>query len=541
MESTTIRRACVAAMLLSLAPIAFAQGSAVEIKPEDSELWAPVPPVVTPGPAVSLAPPSDAIRLFDGTSLDEWVSVNDGSAAGWDLVDGLMVVDKPTGNIQTKRRFTNYQLHIEWRVPAGTSETGQSRGNSGLFLASTGPGDAGYELQILDSYENETYVNGQAGSVYKQYPPLANAMRPQGEWQSYDVVWTAPLFNADGSLKAPAYLTAFHNGVLIQDNVAILGETVYQGKPSYNAHGPSPIKLQSHGDPSPPISFRNIWVRELPPAVGRPAAGVIATARPGPRPEWMKGPNWPFPRYDTDRPVLPADLGETAVLIFGKTNGYRHDHIDGSSDKIAELVRARGWSAFVTENAAVFNPEQLARFDAVVFNSASGDLFTLEQRAAFRSWIEAGGGFVGLHGAGGDSAYPWRWYPDTIIGARFIGHIMDPQFQTATIRVEDRTHPATRHLRPSWRWTEEYYSFAESPRGPDTHVLATVDEKTYRPVGELAMGADHPLIWWRCAGKARIFYSALGHQPEAYSDPAHMRMIDGAIAWAARKEGAGCN
>lgn len=284
MKSTTVRRVWLAAILLSIAPIAIAQDMSVEPRPEDTEQWTPVPRIVTPGPAVSAPPPSDAIRLFDGSSLDEWVSVNDGSPAGWDLVDGLMVVDKPTGNIETKRRFTNYQLHLEWRVPPGTKETGQSRGNSGLFLASTGPGDAGYELQIVDSFENETYVNGQAGSVYKQYPPLVNAMRPQGEWQSYDVIWTAPVFKEDGTLKSPAYLTAFHNGVLIQHNVAIQGETVYRGKPSYKPHGPSPIKLQSHGDPSPPLSFRNIWVRELPSAADSPPHSVETTDRVG-RPE----------------------------------------------------------------------------------------------------------------------------------------------------------------------------------------------------------------------------------------------------------------
>ena len=140
----------------------------------------------------------------------------------------------------------------------------QGRGNSGLFLASTGPGDAGYELQILDSYENKTYVNGQAGSVYKQSPPLVNACRKPGEWQAYDVAWTAPTFSADGSLKSPAYVTAFHNGVLIQNNFALKGETLYIGPPQYKKHDAAPIKLQSHNDPSEPISFRNIWVRELP-------------------------------------------------------------------------------------------------------------------------------------------------------------------------------------------------------------------------------------------------------------------------------------
>jgi hypothetical protein len=173
-------------------------------------------------------------------------------------------VHKPAGDIQTRRRFTNYQLHLEYRIPTGLKETGQARGNSGIFLASTsGPG-GGYELQILDSYKNTTYVNGQVGSVYKQNPPLANASRPPGEWQTYDVVWTAPTFGADGAVKTPAYVTALHNGVLVQDHFALRGETMYIGKPAYVAHGPSPIKLQAHGDPSPPLSFRNIWVRELP-------------------------------------------------------------------------------------------------------------------------------------------------------------------------------------------------------------------------------------------------------------------------------------
>ena len=175
-----------------------------------------------------------------------------------------MTVNKSAGNnIETKRSFKNYQLHLEWRIPPGITGADQARGNSGLFLASTGPGDAGYELQILDSYENKTYVNGQAGSIYKQGIPLANAMRKPGEWQTYDVVWTAPTFNADGTVKTPAYVTAFHNGVLVQNHFELKGETLYIGKPEYKKYDTAPIKLQAHGDPSPPISFRNIWIREL--------------------------------------------------------------------------------------------------------------------------------------------------------------------------------------------------------------------------------------------------------------------------------------
>jgi len=233
-------------------------------KPEDTEVWQPEPKVVTPG-AQNSAPPSDAIVLFDGKNLDEWVQSKDKSPAKWFVADGVMTVNKAKGigNIETKRSFRNYQLHIEWKVPENITGDGQARGNSGVFLASTGAGDGGYELQVLDSYNNKTYVNGMAGSIYKQSIPLANPGRKPGEWQSYDVVWTAPTFTADGSLKTPAFATVFFNGVLVENHFELKGETLYIGKPSYKRHDAAPIKLQAHGDPSQPISFRNIWIREL--------------------------------------------------------------------------------------------------------------------------------------------------------------------------------------------------------------------------------------------------------------------------------------
>ena len=232
-------------------------------KHEDTEFYTPVPAVVTPGTTNSNAP-SDAIILFDGKNLNEWINLKDNGPAKWTVHDGVFTVDKTTGNIETKRKFTNYQLHLEWQIPANITGEGQSRGNSGLFLASIGTGDLGYELQILDSYNNKTYTNGQAGSIYKQTTPLVNANRKPGEWQSYDVVWTAPVFNTDGSLKSAARVTVFFNGVLIQNNFELKGPTQYIGQASYaKAHGASPIKLQSHGDKSEPISFRNIWLREL--------------------------------------------------------------------------------------------------------------------------------------------------------------------------------------------------------------------------------------------------------------------------------------
>lgn len=234
-----------------------------KMKPEDTEQWEPVPPVVTPG-ATCGAPPSDAIILFDGKNQDQWVSVKDHGPANWTVADGLLTVSKQAGSIETKQSFKNYQLHVEWRIPENITGSGQARGNSGVFLASTGPGDDGYELQVLDSYNNKTYVNGQAASIYKQLPPLVNPARKPGEWQTYDVVWTEPTFNSDGSLKSPAYVTVFFNGVLVQNHSELKGQTLYIGKPFYKPYTSAPIKLQAHGDKSEPISYRNIWIRNLP-------------------------------------------------------------------------------------------------------------------------------------------------------------------------------------------------------------------------------------------------------------------------------------
>lgn len=254
-----------AKFILTLAVgLCMASSVVAQTKPEETEAWKPAVPIVAPAAAPGGAP-SDAIVLFDGHDLGQWVSVKDQSPAAWTVEGGVLTVDKARGNIETRRAFRDYQLHLEWRVPADITGSGQSRGNSGVFLASTGPRDQGYEVQILDSYENPTYVNGQAASVYKQHPPLANASRQPGEWQTYDIVWRAPVFVAGDALASPAVVTVIHNGVLVQDHAVLAGETVYVGKPSYKAHGPAPIKLQAHGDPSAPLSFRNIWVRELAP------------------------------------------------------------------------------------------------------------------------------------------------------------------------------------------------------------------------------------------------------------------------------------
>ncbi|WP_128545783.1 3-keto-disaccharide hydrolase [Larkinella soli] len=246
------------AFLTGAAGLALAQPQPSKQTPESTEIWEPVPRIVTAGtssPAASgLTAPSDAIVLFDGKNLNNWVSSKDGSAAKWTVADNAMTVAKGAGDIQTKQEFEDYQLHIEFRAPSEVVGTGQGRGNSGIFMQGI------YELQVLDSYDNRTYSNGQAGSIYKQTMPLVNASRKPGEWQMYDVIYTAPKFNKDGMMLAPPYITVLHNGVLVQNHTAIKGPTPYVGLPIVKPHGKGPIKLQDHGNPT---SFRNVWIREL--------------------------------------------------------------------------------------------------------------------------------------------------------------------------------------------------------------------------------------------------------------------------------------
>lgn len=234
----------------------------VRMKPEETEFYSPVPPVVAPGANYG-DPPSDAIILFGGKDLNEWVSTNDTTKpAEWTVADNVMTVNKKAGDIETKRKFTDYQLHIEFRIPTNITGSGQARGNSGIFLAAP-HSVSEYELQVLDNYNNTTYVNGQVGSMYKQSIPLANPSRKPGEWQAYDVVWTAPRFYDNGTLKSPARVTVFLNNVLVQNNFELRGGTPYIGYPKYIRHLAAPIKLQAHGDKSEPISYRKIWIRPL--------------------------------------------------------------------------------------------------------------------------------------------------------------------------------------------------------------------------------------------------------------------------------------
>jgi hypothetical protein len=255
-----IVKALIAAIVCSYGSNVAAQDKYPEpepMKPKMSEFWIPQPKIVasgTPTDNAVISPPSDAIVLFDGQDLSAWKSSNkDGIEPKWIVKDGVLIAT-PTGSIETKQHFEDCQLHIEWRIAEDVSGRGQGRGNSGVFMQGL------YEVQVLDSYQNETYANGQAGSIYKQTPPLVNAMRKPGEWNVYDIIYSAPVFKKDGTYRIPPRITVLHNGVLIQNNTTILGTTEYIGFPKVVEHVAGPIILQDHGNA---VNFRNIWIREL--------------------------------------------------------------------------------------------------------------------------------------------------------------------------------------------------------------------------------------------------------------------------------------
>jgi type 1 glutamine amidotransferase len=258
---------------------------------------------------------------------------------------------------------------------------------------------------------------------------------------------------------------------------------------------------------------------------------------------------FPSDDHDATPPALPGELAKPAVLIFSKTNGFRHSAaIEAGIPALQAMARRNGWGMFATENGAIHQPELLARFDVVVWFQASGNVLDDAQRAALRGWIEGGGAFFGIHGTGGDGSYDWAWHPETLVAAQFIGHPMNPQVQEATIQIEDPAHPVVQELPTSWVRSDEWYSFVASPRAAGVTVLASLDESTYEPVADwwvseqdLRMGEDHPIVWTHCIGRGRSLYSALGHPGAAYSEPLHLRLLENGIAWLARESGGSCS
>ena len=253
---------------------------------------------------------------------------------------------------------------------------------------------------------------------------------------------------------------------------------------------------------------------------------------------------FPSTAHDTVPPEVPSGMASPAVLVFSKTNGFRHiDGIEGGSIALADMVGQRGWGLYQTENGAVFNPSDLARFDVVVFLNATGDMLNREQEQAFERWIESGGGWLGIHAAGDSSHAGWQWYRDNLIGADFTAHIMGPQFQRASVILENHEHPVLNALPDVWQHEEEWYSWERSPRTEGFTILATLDEESYTPVQkmwnherDLRMG-DHPVVWTNCVGEGRSAYAAMGHRADAFSQPQVRRLLANALDWLASDVG----
>lgn len=250
-------------------------------------------------------------------------------------------------------------------------------------------------------------------------------------------------------------------------------------------------------------------------------------------------------RFDNDDPQLILMDEEVQVLVFHKITGFDHGpSVTAATDAIKKLAGELGWGVAVTDKGGAFTPETLSRFDAVIWNNVSGDALTLKQRQAFQDYIHQGGGFLGIHGSGGDSIYYWDWYADTLLGAQFIGHPMQPQFQDAEVRIEANPGDIAASLAPGWRMKDEWYSFKESPRSQEVNVVATLDEATYIAEGyggqDLRMGDDHPIVWTRCVGAGRSFYTAIGHRPEVYQLIENMTLLKDGLVWTAGKGSSRC-
>jgi len=250
-----------------------------------------------------------------------------------------------------------------------------------------------------------------------------------------------------------------------------------------------------------------------------------------------------FNFYETTPPELPAKLEGNTVLLFSKTNGFRHgEAIETSLPAFEKMANDNGWALYTTDNGAVFNPEQLQKFDVVIWNNTSGKVLNKEQRENFKNYLENGGGFVGIH-ASGDSSHHWDWYEDNVIGAHFSHHTMNPQFQKAMMHLEEGDSTITVSLSSAWEHDEEWYMFYDNPRDNGSSVLYTVDESKMNPSGNIkflasdkdfGMGDDHPIVWYHPLNKGRVVYSALGHAASAFEQPNHLKILKNAVGWAGK-------
>jgi type 1 glutamine amidotransferase len=435
-----------------------------------------VPNVVNAGPAgPPTPPPPGAVVLFDGKSLSQWQN-DKGGPARWKVKDGYMEVAAKAGSIRTKKGFGDCRLHVEWATPAVVSGEGQGRGNSGVFLM-----DA-YEVQVLDSYDNRTYADGQAAAVYGQYPPLVNACRPPGEWQTYDIEFRAPRFAPDGALLEPARMTVLHNGFLVQDDVRLTGPTAHKARPPYKAHPDRlPISLQDHGNP---MRFRNIWLQEL-----------------------------------------PADAGpkkKKALIVWGGWDGHEPRQC---VDIFAPWLVSQGFEVEVSTTLdSYLNAGKMKALDLVV------QVFTMStitgpQEKGLLDAIQSGVGMAGWHGGMADSFRSNTEY-EFMVGGAWAAHpggVID--YEVDIVNPED---PVTAGLSRFKMRSEQYFMLVD----PGNDVLAST---TFS--GEHApwtKGIVMPVAWKKHYGKGRVFYTSLGHVAADFDVPEARTIVQRGLLWAAR-------
>lgn len=456
--------------------------------PQAAQEWAvhdmnrPVPQVVDPGPAGPPAPaPAGAVILFDGSHLDRWAGEKGGPAL-WKVENGYMEAVAKTGSIRTKKKFGDCRLHIEWATPAVVVGEGQGRGNSGVFLMNA------YEVQILDSYNNRTYADGQAAAIYGQHPPLVNACRPPGEWQSYDIEFRSPRFAADGALLEPARMTVRHNGILVHDNAVLTGPTAHKARPPYAAHPDRlPISLQDHGNPT---RFRNIWVQDL--------------AAPAPK---AHGPN--------------ARNKKKALFVWGGWDGHEPKKC---VDLFAPWLAEQGFEVEVSTTLdSYLDAAKMKALDLVVQVYTMATI-TPQQEKGLLDAIKGGVGMAGWHGGMADAFRSNTEY-EFMVGGAWAAHpggVID--YEVDIVNPED---PVTAGLSRFKMRSEQYFMLVD----PGNNVLAsTTFSGEHAPWTE---GIVMPVAWKKHYGRGRVFYTSLGHVASDFDVPEARTIVQRGLLWAA--------
>ena len=448
---------------------------------EDLNKWGvndperPLPPVVNPGPVKPpVPPPKGALVLFDGTDLSFWTN-NKGFPAAWTVRDGYMEVGKKAGSIRTNQRFGDCLLHIEWAAPTVVSGNSQGRGNSGVYMMGK------YEVQVLDSFDNPTYADGMAAAIYGEYPPRVNACRPPGEWQTYDITFSRPRFDASSNLSQPATMTVYHNDILVHDNVVLTGPTPsgQKTRPPYDRHPDRlPIMLQDHGNP---VRFRNIWIQDL--------------------------------EVETQN--------KRALFVWGGWEGHEPKQC---VDIFAPWLAEQGFEVEISDTLdSYLDKEKMNSLDLIIQVYTMAQI-TPEQERGLLSAVRNGVGIAGWHGGLGDSFRNNTAY-QFMVGGQWVAHpggVIDYE-----VNIIDHNDPITAGLTDFKMHSEQYYMHAD----PINEVLATTTfSDEHAP---WIKGVVMPVVWKKMYGKGRVFYTSLGHVAKDFDVPQALEITKRGILWAA--------